>query len=68
MSSLFWSSPDGCVGGPGFFRYLASFDDIPESEFYDDVDDPILFVPDSLDDVMEVNDEVITHMGSCCLS
>lgn len=28
MSSLFWSSPDGCAGGPGFFRYLASFDDM----------------------------------------
>lgn len=55
MSSLFWSSPDGFVGGPAFFRYLASFDDIPESEFYDDVDDPILFAPDSLDDDMEVD-------------
>lgn len=55
MSSLFWSSPDGCAGGPGFFRYLASFDDIPESEFYDDVDDSMLFVLDSLDDDMGVD-------------
>ena len=54
MSSLFWSSSDGCVGGPGFFRYLASFDDISESDFYDDVDDTMLFVPDSPDDEMEV--------------
>lgn len=54
MSSLFWSSLDGCVGGPGFFRYLASFDDIPESEFYDDVDDSMPFVSDSPDDEMEV--------------
>ena len=54
MSSLFWSSPDGCVGGLGFSRYLASFDDIPESDFYADVDDSMLFVPDSPDDEMEV--------------
>ena len=54
MSSLFWSSLDGCVVGPGFFHYLASFDDIPESDFYDDVDDSILFVSDSSDDEMEV--------------
>lgn len=53
MSFLFWSSFDGCVGGPGFFRYLASFDDIPEAVFYDDVDDSMLFVPDSLDYDME---------------
>lgn len=56
MSSLFWSSSDGCVGGPGFFRYLVSFDDIPESEFYDDVDDSMLFVPDSFVDEMEVEE------------
>lgn len=31
MSYLYWSSPAGCVGGLGFFRYLDSFDDIPES-------------------------------------
>lgn len=48
------SSSDGSVGGLGFFRYLASFDYIPESEFYDDVEVPILFVPDSLDYDMEV--------------
>lgn len=41
MSFLFCSSSDGRVGGLGFYRYLASFDDIPESEFYDDVDDTI---------------------------
>lgn len=52
MSSLFWSSSDGCAGGLGFFRYLASFDDMPESEFYDDVDDSLLFVPDSFFDEM----------------
>lgn len=54
MSSLFWSSSDGRVGGLGFFRYLASFDVIPESEFYDDLDDSALFVSDSPDDEMEV--------------
>lgn len=53
MSSLFWSSLDGCAGGSGLFRFLASFDDIPESEFYDYVDDSVLSVLDSLDD-MEV--------------
>ena len=47
MSSLFWSSPDGCVGGLGF-----SPD--PESEFYDDVDNSMLFVPDFPFDEMEV--------------
>lgn len=46
MSCLFWSSSNGCVGGPGFSRYLESFDDIPESEFFDDIDDSILFLPD----------------------
>lgn len=46
MSFLFCSSFDGCVGGSGFSRYLQSFDDIPESEFFDDIDDSILFVPD----------------------
>ena len=46
MSFLFWPSHDGCVGGLGLSRYLASFDDIPESEFYDDVDNSMLFVPD----------------------
>lgn len=54
MSSLFCSSPDGCVGGLVFFRYLASFDDIPESEFYDDVDNSMLLVPDFPFDEMEV--------------
>ncbi len=54
MSSLCWSSLDGCAGGLGFFRYFASFDDIPESEFYDDVDDSMLFAPDSFVDEMEV--------------
>lgn len=54
MSFLFCSSPDGCVGGLGFSRYLASFDDIPDSEFYDDVDDSLLFVPDFPFDDMEV--------------
>lgn len=64
MSSLFWSSPDGCVGGlgfssdgcvggAGFSRYLASFDDIPEFEFFDDVDNSMLFVPDFPFDEME---------------
>lgn len=28
MSSLFWSSPGGCVGGLGFSRYLDSFDEM----------------------------------------
>ena len=55
MSFLFWSSPDGCVGGFGFSRYLGSFDDIPESEFFDDLDEPMLFVPDFPFDDMEVN-------------
>lgn len=54
MSSLFCSSPDGCVGGLGFSRYLVSFDDIPESEFYDDVDNSMLFVPDFPFDEMGV--------------
>lgn len=54
MSSLSWSSLDGCVGGPGFSCYLASFDDIPESEFYDDVDNSMLFVPDFPFDEMEI--------------
>lgn len=48
------SSSDGRVGGPGFSRYLVSFDDIPESEFYDDIDDSMLFVPDFPFDQMEV--------------
>lgn len=48
MSCLFWSSSNGCVGGLGFSLYLESFDDIPESELYDDVDDSMLFVSDSL--------------------
>lgn len=54
MSSLFWSSPDGRVGGLGFSRYLDSFDDIPESEFFDDVDNSMLLVPDFPFDEMEV--------------
>lgn len=54
MSSLFWSSPDGCVGGLCFSRYLDSFDDIPESEFFDDVDNSMLFVPDFPFDEMGV--------------
>lgn len=54
MSCLHWSSPDGCVGGPGFSRYLESFDDIPESEFYDDIDDSMLFIPDFPFDDLEV--------------
>lgn len=54
MSCLHWSSPDGRVGGPGFSRYLVSFDDIPESEFYDDIDDSMLFVPDFPFDDLEV--------------
>lgn len=53
MSSLFWSSPVGCVGGTGFSRYLDSFDDIPDSEFFDDVDNSMLFVPDFPFDEME---------------
>lgn len=53
MSSLFWSSLDGCVGGLVFSRYLASFDDIPEFEFFDDVDNSMLFVPDFPFDEME---------------
>lgn len=55
MSSLFRSSSDGCAGGSGFSRYLESFDDIPESEFYDDIDDSMLFVPDFPFDQMEVD-------------
>lgn len=55
MSSLFWSSSVGCVGGPGLTRFLESFDDIPESEFYDDIDDSMLFVPDFPFDEMEVD-------------
>ena len=55
MSSLFWSSSDGCVGGLGFSRYLDSFDDIPESEFFDDVDNSMLLVPDFPFDEMEVD-------------
>jgi hypothetical protein len=54
MSYLYCSSLGGCVGGSGFSRYLASFDDIPESEFYDDVDDSMLLVPDFPFDDMEV--------------
>lgn len=54
MSSLFWSSPDECVGDHGSFRFLTSFDEIPECEFYDDVDEFILFVPDSLADDREL--------------
>lgn len=54
MSSLFWSSPGGCVGGLGFSRYLDSFDDIPESEFFEDVDNSMLLVPDFPFDEMEV--------------
>lgn len=54
MSCLHLSSPVGRVGGSSFFRYLASFDDIPESEFFDDEDYPILFLPGSLVDDMEV--------------
>lgn len=54
MSFLFCSSLNGCVGGLGFSRYLASFDDIPESEFYDYVDDSLLFVPDFHFDDAEV--------------
>lgn len=54
MSYLYCSSLDGCVGGSGFSRYLASFDDIPESEFYDDVDDSLLLVPDFPFDDIEV--------------
>lgn len=55
MSYLYWSSPDGCVGGLGFSSYLESFDDIPESEFYDDIFDSMLLDPDSPLDVMEVD-------------
>lgn len=55
MSCLFWSSSDGCVGGSCFSRYLESFDDIPESEFYDDIADSMLFVPDFPFDQMEVD-------------
>lgn len=54
MSFLFWTSPDGCVGGLGLSSYLASFDDIPESGFYDDVDNSMLFVPDFPFDQLEV--------------
>lgn len=54
MSSLFCSSSDGCVGGLGFSRYLDSFDDIPESGFFDDVDNSMLLVPDFPCDEMEV--------------
>lgn len=28
MSYLYCSSLDGCVGGPGFYRYLVSFDEM----------------------------------------
>lgn len=55
MSYLHCSSSDGCAGGFGFSRYLDSFDDIPESEFFDDVDEPILFVSDFPFDQMEVD-------------
>lgn len=55
MSYLHYSSSGGRVGGPGFSRYLSSFDDIPESEFYDDIDDSMLFVPDFPFDQMEVD-------------
>lgn len=54
MSYLYCSSSEGRVGGPGFSRYLLSFDDIPESDFYDDIDDSMLFVPDFPFDQMEV--------------
>lgn len=54
MSFLFWSSREGCVGGLCLSRYLASFDDIPESEFYVDVDNSMLFVPDFPFDQLEV--------------
>lgn len=50
MSYLYWSSPDGCVGGLGSFRY---FDDNPESEFYDDIFDSMLFDPDFIFDLVE---------------
>lgn len=43
MSYLYYSSSKGCAGGLGFSRYLVSFDYIPESEFFDDFDEPILF-------------------------
>lgn len=55
MSYLYWSSPDGCVGGLGFFLYFDSFDDIPVSEFYDDIFDFMLFDPDFIFDLTEVN-------------
>lgn len=54
MSYLYCSSSEGRVGGSGFSRYLVSFDDIPESEFYDDIDDSMLFVPDFPFEQMEV--------------
>lgn len=54
MSSLFSSSPVGSAGGSGLFRFLAAFDDMPESEFYDDVDDSLLLVLESLDFDLEV--------------
>ena len=54
MSCLYCSSSDGCAGGLGFSRYLESFDDIPESEFYDDIDNSMLFVPDFPFDQLEV--------------
>lgn len=50
MSSLY-----GCAGGPGVTRYFQSFEDIPESEFYDDIDDSMLFVPVFPFDEMEVD-------------
>lgn len=55
MSYLYWSSPDGCVGGLGFFRCLEPFDDITVSEFYDYIFDSMLFDPDCPFDVMEVD-------------
>lgn len=54
MSYLYCSSSEGRVVWPGFSRFLDSFDDIPESEFYDDIDDSMLFVPDFPFDQMEV--------------
>lgn len=54
MSYLYCSSSEARVGESGFSRYLESFDDIPESEFYDDIDDSMLFVPDFPFEQMEV--------------
>lgn len=54
MSYLYCSSSKGCAGGLGFSRYLESFDNFPESEFFDDLDEPIFFVPDFPFDELEV--------------